>query len=674
MYAAAESPSPQLSFAQRKHRNETFKCFVLSPNEQYLNPLFAELLHRHQMQSSNDPESSRPKLPTKPPKTCPPPRTPRKTRTTLSSPTTASPFSTPTVTTSTMTDGTRNTFGTTSTVAAAATPSTVSSTPAKEFTPTSVQQRLSASNPTAPTSGGASATPQQQTSSRYDSSLGLLTKKFVSLLRGSTGNTLDLNRASMELGVQKRRIYDITNVLEGIGLLQKQGKNNVCWNENPPQTFSRAGESDADKAKRTETKQRLEALRQTVESLRHQESELDKYLDFLSRQAGVFSPTGVSARTGDYPSYIPLGLENAARYMYVIYQDITSLPMYRSDTIIGIKAPSGTSLEVPDPDQGMRPGTRRFQMYLSSRGAYGPDSRGGPIHVYLIRPKVSGPGDAPPEEEPRYEDRPRLEYDDSRPRSRPSDEESEKRSYSRSKGYAEPSWEPPRDHGYGSERRRSEDKDEKMEEIPEEEENDAESKPPAASSPTKQRGRSASKMPRSTPERRPEAEGSPLFDRKHTPRSFRDHPRDHSPVTRAIMYEGTPQRSSPRSRHYIPHDGHSPAPLTPHGPPSLGIRTPQSAQFDLMNMPLQSPMARGHRIPPRGYFNSPGPAPMHGGFSPPPPVGREFLRPDMFASPAAPRGDHPDRGDPSAFAGHSLEEDRSSAWRHSPARRDHHGR
>lgn len=29
--------------------------------------------------------------------------------------------------------------------------------------------------------------------------------------------------------VQKRRIYDITNVLEGIGLIEKKSKNNIHW-------------------------------------------------------------------------------------------------------------------------------------------------------------------------------------------------------------------------------------------------------------------------------------------------------------------------------------------------------------------------------------------------------------------------------------------------------------
>ena len=31
------------------------------------------------------------------------------------------------------------------------------------------------------------------------------------------------------LQVQKRRIYDITNVLEGVGLIEKKGKNNILW-------------------------------------------------------------------------------------------------------------------------------------------------------------------------------------------------------------------------------------------------------------------------------------------------------------------------------------------------------------------------------------------------------------------------------------------------------------
>ena len=65
--------------------------------------------------------------------------------------------------------------------------------------------------------------------SRFDSSLGLLTKRFLGLLQSAENGILDLNLASVTLAVQKRRIYDITNVLEGIGLLKKISKNNIQW-------------------------------------------------------------------------------------------------------------------------------------------------------------------------------------------------------------------------------------------------------------------------------------------------------------------------------------------------------------------------------------------------------------------------------------------------------------
>ena len=65
--------------------------------------------------------------------------------------------------------------------------------------------------------------------SRFDSSLGLLTKRFLGLLQSAENGILDLNQASLTLAVQKRRIYDITNVLEGIGLLKKISKNNIQW-------------------------------------------------------------------------------------------------------------------------------------------------------------------------------------------------------------------------------------------------------------------------------------------------------------------------------------------------------------------------------------------------------------------------------------------------------------
>jgi len=35
--------------------------------------------------------------------------------------------------------------------------------------------------------------------------------------------------AATALGVPKRRIYDITNVMEGCGMIEKCGKNAIAW-------------------------------------------------------------------------------------------------------------------------------------------------------------------------------------------------------------------------------------------------------------------------------------------------------------------------------------------------------------------------------------------------------------------------------------------------------------
>jgi transcription factor E2F3 len=57
----------------------------------------------------------------------------------------------------------------------------------------------------------------------------LLTKRFTKLIKSKENFVLDINEATRELGVQKRRIYDITNVLEGIGYIEKMHKNKMRW-------------------------------------------------------------------------------------------------------------------------------------------------------------------------------------------------------------------------------------------------------------------------------------------------------------------------------------------------------------------------------------------------------------------------------------------------------------
>ncbi|KAH8249732.1 hypothetical protein KR032_011951 [Drosophila birchii] len=100
-------------------------------------------------------------------------------------------------------------------------------------------------------------------------SLVLLTQKFVDLIKAN-GGTVDLKAATAVLDVQKRRIYDITNVLEGIGLIDKgRHCSLVRW---------RGGGF-----KNAEDQEVFEEARDQTNQLKQQEDELDKQLEYAQR-------------------------------------------------------------------------------------------------------------------------------------------------------------------------------------------------------------------------------------------------------------------------------------------------------------------------------------------------------------------------------------------------------
>ena len=65
--------------------------------------------------------------------------------------------------------------------------------------------------------------------SRFDASLEALTARFRAELDHAPDGVLDLNEAAERLNVVKRRIYDMTNVLEGIGVIEKVSKNRIMY-------------------------------------------------------------------------------------------------------------------------------------------------------------------------------------------------------------------------------------------------------------------------------------------------------------------------------------------------------------------------------------------------------------------------------------------------------------
>lgn len=64
---------------------------------------------------------------------------------------------------------------------------------------------------------------------RKQKSLGLLCSNFLSLYDRDGVETVGLDEAAARLGVERRRIYDIVNVLESVGVLVRKAKNTYYW-------------------------------------------------------------------------------------------------------------------------------------------------------------------------------------------------------------------------------------------------------------------------------------------------------------------------------------------------------------------------------------------------------------------------------------------------------------
>ncbi|NXW91900.1 E2F6 factor, partial [Alopecoenas beccarii] len=192
---------------------------------------------------------------------------------------------------------------------------------------------------------------------RFDASLVYLTRKFMDLVKTAPDGVLDLNEVATTLGVRKRRVYDITNVLDGIHLIQKISKNLIQWvGSNIDQVVGKAPEQQNLKDELSDLSAMEEALDELIKDCAHQLFELTD-----------------DKENEKYPFNSCFTLTS-----YVTYQDICSIQAFQEQIVIAIKAPEETKLEIPIPKEDC------IKVHVKSTK--------GPIDVYLCEVEQQKPG------------------------------------------------------------------------------------------------------------------------------------------------------------------------------------------------------------------------------------------------------------------------------------------
>ncbi|NWS90116.1 E2F1 factor, partial [Toxostoma redivivum] len=188
--------------------------------------------------------------------------------------------------------------------------------------------------------------------SRYETSLNLTTKRFLELLSQSPDGVVDLNWAAEVLKVQKRRIYDITNVLEGIQLITKKSKNHIQWLGSQA-TVGAPG--------------RHRLLEKELRELQAAERQLDDLIQMCTVQLRLLTEDPANQQ---YPLLLGWGWLG-----YVTCQDLRSVVDPAEQMVMVIKAPPETQLQVSDPAEAFQVSVRSTQ---------------GPIDVFLCPEDSSG--------------------------------------------------------------------------------------------------------------------------------------------------------------------------------------------------------------------------------------------------------------------------------------------
>lgn len=167
--------------------------------------------------------------------------------------------------------------------------------------------------------------------------------RFVKMLQEAEGCELDLKEAFCLLDIaKKRRLYDITNVLEGVGLLEKTSKSRLKWKG----TLAVGNSQDLNI--------RLMELRSELDDLELKEHTLDQQKFWVEQS-------------------IRNTTEDCSHLTYVYHDDLCDC--FTGHTLLAVEAPQGTLLDVPIPKAVLN-SPAKYQIYLKSIN--------GPISVIIL--------------------------------------------------------------------------------------------------------------------------------------------------------------------------------------------------------------------------------------------------------------------------------------------------
>lgn len=186
---------------------------------------------------------------------------------------------------------------------------------------------------------------------RHENSLGVLTRRFVKIIKNSPELTLDLNEAVRSLDVQKRRIYDITNVLEGIGYIEKLSKNKIKW----------VGQNEENNYM-----DEIKELSSKIKDLETEEANMD---NMISKVQGMINQL--------------MEDEESVKHAYITHEDLKNLNSIALDgPFFIIEAPKDTNIEYMSPrgpEAGANPTDYPYQILFETKQSE--------IKVYLVSDK-----------------------------------------------------------------------------------------------------------------------------------------------------------------------------------------------------------------------------------------------------------------------------------------------